>query len=118
MDIKVGEYVRTRTQGIKRIDTIFENRPINRYGYEIGWEWDGKLYSIIKTTDILNHSFKPINLIEAGDYVNGYPVRKINGKLCNFDLNEMEWTPLENIDVWENIVTKEQFESMEYKVGD
>lgn len=33
--IEVGEYVRTSNNGIKRIDTIFKNKTVNKYGYEI-----------------------------------------------------------------------------------
>ena len=68
----------------------------------------------------LKHSKNIIDLIEVGDYVNGYYCRYITdintGEeiLCNFDLNEMRWIPLEDIDVWESIVTKEQFSSVEY----
>lgn len=72
--IEIGEFVRTSNNGIKRIDTIFKNKTVNKYGYEIGSEWDGKLYSYIKTTDILKHSKNLIDLIEVGDYVNGYKV--------------------------------------------
>lgn len=63
-----------------------------------------------------NFSDDIIDLIEDGDYLNGYLVRKINGELCNFDLNNMEWTPLRNIDIFESIVTKEQFEEIEYRI--
>lgn len=34
-----------------------------------GSEWDGKLYSYIKTTDIVKHSLNIIDLIEVGDVV-------------------------------------------------
>ena len=56
--------------------------------------------------------------------MNGYYCRYITDintgeeHLCNYDLNEMRWIPLENIDVWESIVTKEAFAQMEYKVGE
>lgn len=63
--IEVGEYVRTVKKGIKRIDKIFEKCPVNRYGYEIGSDWEGKEYSIIKTTDIIKHSKNIIDLIEV-----------------------------------------------------
>lgn len=51
--------------------------------------------------------------------MNGYPVRRIPNfcnALCNFDLNTMVWTPLEDIDVWYNICTKEQFKSGIYEL--
>lgn len=114
-EIKVGEYVRTRTQGIKRIDTINENRPVNRYGYEIGSEWDGKLYSTIKTTDILKHSFNIIDLVQYGDYgimsYRGMIIKKIIGK---DDLVELQ---LKNYKLLK-IATKEQMEDILYKVGE
>lgn len=68
---------------------------------------------------IVKHSKNIIDLIEVGDYVNGYPVKRIanfNNELCNFDLNAMEWTPLKNIDVYYNILTKEQYKSSCYTV--
>ena len=62
---------------------------------------------------ITNSSPNIIDLIEVGDYVNGCPVlHKENTELvCGLLLRYKE----ENI---QNVVTKEQFESMEYKVGE
>lgn len=123
-EIKVGEYVRTKNKGIKRIDTIFENKTINKYGYEIGSEWDGKLYSTIKITDIVKHSRNIIDLIEVGDILklkNGekWEVQEHQG---NGNWLQLEW---ENVDDNEDffkkvhsIITKEQFEENSYKVGD
>ena len=118
--IEIGDYVRTKTQGIKRIDTIFENRPVNKYGYEIGSEWDGKLYSTIKTTDIIKHSKNIIDLIEAGDFVNGFyidelsqnPEHKLIWHLSRYG-DDDEVFKEEDI---KSIVTKEQFESVTFKV--
>ncbi len=67
--IEIGEFVRTKNNGIKRIDTIFENKTVNKYGYECGSDWDEKWYSYIKTTDIVKHSKNIIDLIEYGDIV-------------------------------------------------
>lgn len=114
--IEIGEYVRTVKQGIKRIDTIFENRPVNRYGYEVGSDWEGKEYSIIKTTDIVKHSKNIIDLIEEGDYVNGkyvYSIGTAIGNLPTINHTDGTFTPSNLI---ESIVTKEMFASMEYKV--
>lgn len=123
--IEVGEYVRTKNKGIKKIDTIFENRTVNRYGYEIGSEWDGKLYSTIKTTDIVKHSKNIIDLIEEGDYVNGKRVFETenrindNGEKVVLTENYDEWTDdgvIANKDI-EIILTKEQYLANCYKVG-
>lgn len=119
-EIKVGEFVRTIKHGIKRIDTIFKNKTVNKYGYEIGSEWDGKLYSTIKTTEILKHSFNIIDLIEVGDYVNGCEVM---GIYIPRDI----WEPIQiNIDSItiryfikdeiKTIVTHEQFKNIEYRL--
>ena len=117
-EIKVGEYVRTRTQGIKRIDTINENRPVNRYGYEIGSEWDGKLYSTIKTTDILKHSFNIIDLIEVGDIIVYEKWEEIYKKEVEDVGNKCVYVYKDTVyeDEIKSIVTKEMFLNAEYRV--
>lgn len=100
MKIEVGEYV--RTNGIIG--------KVEQIGNSLFWLEDGSNYSLSNKS--IKHSKNIIDLIEVGDYVNGYPVRRIanfNNELCNFDLNTMEWTPLRDIDVYYNILTKEQY---------
>ena len=102
MDIKVGEYIRTKNG---KIDKVINNNCYMPQYIECE-------KSLLYKEDIVNHSKNLIDLIEEGDFVNGYPVRRIpnfNNELCNFDLNAMEWTPLKNIDVYYNILTKEQY---------
>lgn len=120
-EIKIGEYVRTRNNGIKRIDTIFENKTVNKYGYECGSDWNGKWYSHIKTTDIVKHSKNLIDLIEIGDILK----IKEDDSICYIGLEKDETTLTyqEIIDEIKNnkikllaIVTKEQFRSIEYKI--
>lgn len=123
-EVEVGEYVRTKNQGIKRIDTIFKNKTVNKYGYEIGSEWDGKLYSYIKTTDILKHSKNIIDLIEVGDFVNGY--RVIEFKKSNIRDSGIQILVYRNhqYEQWEtifeneikNILTKEQYNQNCYRL--
>lgn len=63
--------------------------------------------------EILKASYNIIDILEVGDYVNGFPViHKENdilkcGLLVQFKENEIK-----------SIVTKEQFEQMAYKVGE
>lgn len=123
-EIQIGEYVRTN-YGIKRIDTIFENRPVNRYGYEIGSDWDGKEYSIIKTTDIVKHSKNIIDLIEVGDIVNNYIVLDTMEDLETGEIHlEMpsSYPKSGSCSLYENeiktILTHEQYENNCYKIGD
>ena len=85
-------------------------------------EVSGTLYSTIKTTDIIKHSKNIIDLIEVGDYVNGYKVRgKTNEKVVvdyycySEELAGGNWLTFYKANII-SIVTKEQFASMEYKV--
>lgn len=115
-EIEVGEYVRTTKGYIAKVieykDELICDKTIDKC--------DGEEFKYFFREDveenIVKHSKNIIDLIEDGDYLNGYLVRKINGELCNFDLNTMEWTLLKNIDIFESLVTKQQFESIEYKI--
>ena len=69
-DIEIGEYVRTKNKGIKRIDRIDNNKTVNKYLYFTGIEdFEGKEYGIIKTTEIVKHSKQLIDLIEIKDLI-------------------------------------------------
>lgn len=81
--IEIGEYVRTKNNGIKRIDTIFENKTVNKYGYECGSDWDGEWYSYIKTTDIVKHSKNLVDLVGVRDVIK---VRNLKGDIFDFIL--------------------------------
>ena len=73
--IEVGEYVRTRNKGIKRIDKIFKNKTVNKYGYKFIDKKDGEGYlGVIKVTNIIKHSPNILDIIESEDYVNGHRV--------------------------------------------
>lgn len=68
---------------------------------------------------IINASPNIIDLIEVGDYVNGYLVieRDINNELRYIDLKDRNMKYVKNLDI-KSIVTKEQFSSMEYRIGE
>lgn len=107
--IEVGEYVRTKNG---KIDKIINNNCYMPQYIECE-------KSLLYKEDIVNHSKDLVDLIEEGDFVNGYPAKRIanfNNELCNFDLNTMEWTPLKDIDVYYNILTKEQYMQNCYKI--
>ena len=116
--MKVGDYVRTKT-GIHKIFKINENATVWKYycDKKPTGEWDSSYeYIKIKDDDIIKSSPNIIDLIEVGDYVNGCMV--INKKddtiqiiqlIIPFDLKEKDI---------KSIVTKEQFESMEYRIGE
>lgn len=109
MKIECGEYVRLKYGKIDKVKN-------NDYYMQQYIECEKGLYP---RENIINHDKDIKKLIEPGDYVNGYYVRRIanyNNELCVFDLNTMQWTPLTEIDVFYSIVTHEQFSSIEYKV--
>lgn len=115
-EIKVGSYIRTNDGYIAKVikkdkDGWYHCDSTVEECYEDDFKFFKK-----GELDIAKHSPNIIDLIEENDYVNGYIVKEINCVLCNFDLNNMEWTPLEEIDVIENILTKEQFEKIMYRV--
>ena len=71
----------------------------------------------------LKASHNIIDLIEVGDYVNGYPVYEIveyedntRAIVIGDDNKSIIWE--ESSQYIKSIVTKEQFESMSYKVGE
>lgn len=122
--LEIGEYARTKDGIIDKIKTI------NKYGTVTKYDDKEDKISVatncyinsgleVNEDDIVKHSKNIIDLIEEGDYINGYPVRRIlnfNNELCNFDLNTMEWTPLKDIDVYYNILTKELYQANCYTI--
>lgn len=114
MKLEVGMYVRTNS-GIRKCERVdsdgtykFNDEIYNKYGDAFVWIDEEDLERYISKS-----SHNIIDLIEAGDYVNGFPViHKENdilkcGLLVQFKENEIK-----------SIVTKEQFEQMQYKVGE
>lgn len=121
--MKVGDYVRTKNGIIGKIEIK------NYMGYS-DWLIDTLYYNDdeiiddwtcgIKEYDILKSSPNIIDLIEVGDYVNGCLVSEIKDKwlILNYaDIETYEQLERKNENI-KTIVTKEQFEQMEYKVGE
>ena len=117
-DIKVGQFVRDNEFG--------------RIGKIIAIENDMFMFECSNGTGIgyfsLNNcEFSPniIDLIEVGDYVNGYKIIEDEGKLPN---GENAYVVFKRdghnyLKIWceediKSIVTKEQFSFIEYKVGE
>jgi ATP-dependent exoDNAse (exonuclease V) alpha subunit len=122
----VGDYVRTRWGCIAKFEGIHE-------GF---YEFDNIIMdesSAVREelfVDIVEKSSPNIiDLIEVGDYVNGHRVNYINKDREHFNISfgdedfnlkskfnsDIYWLSKEDI---KSIVTKEQFESMEYKIGE
>ena len=106
--IEVGEYVRTKFS-IGKVKSIGIDESLIYF----------KNYECLKCVDkkkIVKHSKNIIDLIEAGDYVNGkyvYSVGTAMGNLPIINHTDGTFTPSNMI---KSIVTHEQFESVEYKI--
>lgn len=118
MKLEVGMYVRTKGGFIDKIIS-FKSTISNDY-----LELDDEYYANIK--DILKASYNIIDLIEEGDYVNDEKIVDIgcltNGpergtKTIDYYIAPNIVYYFKNEDI-KSIVTKEQFESISYKVGD
>lgn len=110
--MKVGEYVRTKSGGIGKIIEIDNNASCSHIitdNETFGLGWDGEQVNWDFITEIVKSSPNIIDLIEVGDYVNGNKVTDINGIIYVKDVGF-----LEEIEI-KSIVTKEQFETTEYK---
>ena len=110
MKLEVGKFVRTKAGMIAKI--------ISKYNVSGSLHKDEIVFILDNGNKLALHSRKVIKasnniteLICVGDYVNGFPViHKENdilkcGLLVQFKENEIK-----------SIITKEQFESLEYKV--
>ena len=107
MKLEVGMYVRTK-YGISKID---EDRRID-YGII------KPVIDILKEEAILKASHNIIDLIEVGDYVNGFIVNDIvkENEDIRFNLVGQLEPYLHNEDI-KSIVTKEMFSSISYEVS-
>ena len=150
--MKVGDYVRTDkgeigkleelklnyTKG-KRLVTYYTTREVEESfvmfdNTNITQRFvDGSCYYLtddelkLVEESIIKSSPNIIDLIEVGDYVNGYPVEKVYqpineelGKIVRFATDNTSGWEYEAEEIYErdikSIVTKEQFEEMEYKI--
>lgn len=111
MKLEVGMYVRLDLGHIFK----FENND-----YETIYEEDGKLIYLNGAneyeweSEITKYSYNIIDLIEEGDYVNGLRVVDVfEDEIVIETFDERIY--LGNKDI-KSIVTKEQFENIEYKI--
>ena len=132
MELKEGMYVRTKDGLIAKClkhGTIEDDNEYSVYSFDSKIYWFYEYYNDyvyeedfkrwFENEVIKEPSYNIIDLIEVGDYVNGMQVSRIcfdedGGRILNFYGSILE---LINEDI-KSIVTKEQFESMSYKVGD
>lgn len=111
MELKAGMYVRTK-------DGFIDKIIIDYYGYCNSPYCDCKHISCehnyYDEKEIIKASHSLIDLIEAGDYVNG---ERVQYKTYSEQLiSDGEYDILKKYQDIKTIVTKEQFESMKYEV--
>ena len=115
--IELGEYVRTKDGEIHKVIKIIEDDGDWDYyccGNNVGYF----------AMDIANHSKKLIDLIEVGDFVNGYRVISVDYDVTNdttecieLDLNSNYQYNFISIRQIQTILTKEIYMANCYKVG-
>lgn len=119
-EIKVGDYVRTK-RGIAKILEVKTVQP-KMYGkHDTAYLIDKCPRMYITETEFLKHSKSIIDLIECGDYVNGYRIDNIvDGVLVNNAVGIDRSGVLTPIVQYEQdiktILTHEQFEQNYYKL--
>lgn len=126
MKLEIGMYCYNKTNrklGIgKIIDFQCNNNVKISYKNDFGFSSTGNVIA----------SFNIIDILEVGDYVNGYKVEKVNNNLsehkgiCNsldtylWGINDLD--EFEKIVIFENdiksVITHEQMEQITYKVGE
>ena len=127
--IEVGEYVRTKSGLIGKVNEIELAGSGVRYAGEFLTDTiiqfnDGKVYERrVKDKDIVNYSKNIIDLIEVGDFVNGYKILEIanikNSEQRIFTICKSDFKSI--CKIWEEqdiqtILTKEQYERNCYTV--
>jgi hypothetical protein len=109
--MKVGDYVRTKYGNIGKI--------IEQNDYNVVINSKNNMELFISKEDNIKSSPNIIDLIEVGDYVNGSKVIDIAPAPIKAIYTEQETggalLPIVNNHI-ESVLTKECFESMEYKV--
>lgn len=117
--LKPNMYVRTE----KGIGKVTECRKHDKWGYiiKILGQYSCFTHSSNKElSDVIKASYSIIDLIEPGDYVNGVMIESMNNSIKPIPIPQYKNECGKYIDFDESdiksIVTKEQFEAMEYKV--
>ena len=116
MKLDVNMYVRTKRDGIGKIISLSIGSEDECCFIELSKRRTG-----IKEHNIIKASRNIIDLIEVGDYVNGYPVyetieypNNTRAIVIADDNKSIIWE--ESSQYIKSILTKEQFESMKYEV--
>lgn len=122
MSLEVGMYCRYKNFQnkikIAKIKEMQKADEVFQYDYINFDNNDGEL-----ETNIIKASYDIIDILEVGDYVNGYKIGYIDD--CKGAMREFYYdyeNSNEDVGHWEeeikSIVTKEQFKNIEYRIGE
>ena len=119
MKLEVGMYVRTNDGYIFKLG--YYDKKEKRWMYFVEEDW----YPVYESeSELAKASHNIIDLIEVGDYVNGYKVSFKDNDYkpfvqCDYPVQEGTTNHYRFYEeAIYSIVTKEQFSQMEYKVGE
>ena len=122
MKLEVGQFARLKSGYICKIININDFREPNmKYGVEANYLKD---VMFIGDEDIVKASYNIIDLIEVGDYINGYKVvdiihnnRKLEPSTMIYCEYGSRYIGFYNEEI-KSVITNEQMEQMTYKAGD
>lgn len=139
MKLEVGMYIRTDNGIIEKVNKIYDSHTTYNMVVWLNGYGDGKSVFIDDFEEVKHlsinargfikkePSFDIIDLIEVGDYVNGYIVEEIkrgyDGKIW-IDNSTRGYDEGGEYTIWKrnedikSVITHEQFEQMAYKVGE
>ena len=117
MKLEVGMYVRLQNDVE---DIVVINKIANVFETTILTENDGSIYQGEYTKEnVIKASYDIIDLIEVGDYVNGYYVEDVLKTFVNVAVGSNYF---QSPTIYENeiksVITHEQIEQMEYRIGE
>ena len=129
-ELNIGDYVRTK-YGIAKIESFeLKNKEMINLDKDIMLCNMDIYRNRCSINQVIKSSSNVIDLIEVGDYVNGDRVKALKGDIDSHKINNEEdviyteyindydeWCGYEEDEI-KSILTKEQFESMEYKIGE
>ena len=109
-------YVRTKW-GIAKIIDYEAQKFLIKLDKKIMYENLPEYYDYITIADILKASHNIIDLIQVGDYVNGFYVEDVKETFVNVATgSDYFQSPTIYEEQIKSILTREQFESMKYEV--
>ena len=105
--IQVGDYIRTRQQGIRKIAVVSGDR----YGYQLNGEMYKGTYFYLKREDIVAHSKDITDIIRVGDFVNGEEIIQIRKPWLETYPNTIHEMNIKTV------VTREQLKEIEFRMN-